>query len=112
MAEDITWYGESGRAYTFKCYPDGQQFNPVSAVYILCSKQSPGVMQALYVGEAQSLQQRLNTGVSSHKGYARARDLGMTHIGVRVAASEQERLSVENDLRRGMRPPANLQGVG
>ena len=32
----ITWYGKGATPYTFECYPDGQEFNPVSGVYIFC----------------------------------------------------------------------------
>ena len=69
----ITWRGKSGTSYTFYFYPDGQQFDPVSGVYIFCRLALGGTWEALYVGEAQDLKQRINAGVSGHEGYRRAR---------------------------------------
>lgn len=111
MAQIVTWRGASGNSYDFEIYPDGQTFNPVSAVYTFCRNISPDSWQAIYVGETGSLRQRLNMGISAHEGYARAKQLSMTHIGVMLVHGDGERLRVETDLRNGLLPAANAQGV-
>jgi hypothetical protein len=111
MAFQISWRGASGSSYTFETYPNGTAFNPVSAVYIFCREVSPGSWEALYVGETQSLENRLNANVFSHIGYGRAKRLGMTHIAALVVAGEAERVRIETDLRHGLNPSANRQSV-
>jgi hypothetical protein len=53
----------------------------------------------------------LNTGIGSHDGYSRAYRLGMTHIAALVVTGDTERLRIETDLRHGLSPSANAQGV-
>lgn len=107
----ITWKGKSGVPYTFQRYPNGQDFNPVSGVYIFCRLIGLVGWEALYVGEAQSLKDRLNTGISNHDGYRRATAAGMTHIAAMVVLGDAERLRVETDLRHGLNPSCNAQGI-
>lgn len=109
MAFNIAWRGASGQSYTFEAYPVGTQFNPISGVYILCRQIASVNWEALYVGETQSFKQRLNTGINTHDGYARASRLGMTHIAALVVAGDTERLRIETDLRHGLNPSANAQ---
>lgn len=111
MVFDIKWKGASHKSYTFTAYPDGQQFNPISGVYIFCKSLPSGNWEALYVGETQSFHDRLNIGIGSHDGYARAKKIGMTHIAAMVVSGDTQRLSVETDLRHGLNPSANAQGV-
>ena len=111
MAFNITWRGASGQSYTFETYLDKTGFNAVSGVYIFCRQLISGNWEALYVGETQSFKQRLNTGIGSHDGYARAKRLGMTHIAALKVAGDTERLRIETDLRHGLNPSANAQNV-
>lgn len=111
MAFNITWRGASGQSYTFETHPIGAQFNPVSGVYIFCRQVTSGNWEALYVGETQSFKQRLNAGIASHDGYARASRLGMTHIAALVVAGNAERLRIETDLRHSLNPSANAQNA-
>lgn len=111
MQFNITWRGASEQPYTFEAHPVGTQFNPVSGVYIFCRKLVSGNWEALYVGETQSFKQRLNTGIGSHDGNARAARLGMTHIAALCVAGDAERLRIETDLRHGLNPSANAQNA-
>ena len=112
MALNITWRGASGQSYTFETYSVGTRFKHVSGVYIFCRQISAsGNWEALYVGETQSFEQRLNTGIASHDGYARALRLGMTHIAALVVSGDAERLRIETDLRHGLNPSANAQNA-
>ena len=111
MATIVTWTGSSRTQYQFELYKIGQEFNPVSGVYIFCRETSPGSWQALYVGETQSLKDRLNTGVSNHDGFKCASRSGATHVAVRQVSGEANRLRVETDLRHGINPVCNKQPV-
>jgi len=111
MAITVNWSGKSGTSYAFELYKLGQEFNPVSGVYVFCRETSPGSWQALYVGETQSLHDRLNTGIANHDGFKCASRNGATHIAVRVVSGEANRLRVETDLRHGINPVCNKQSV-
>lgn len=107
----ITWTGRSGTLYETEAFPIGTTFNSVSGVYILCYESPVGRWWALYVGEAQSLYDRLNANVSAHDGFERATGRGATHIAVVRTRSDAERLRIETDLRHGLNPVCNRQAV-
>lgn len=111
MAETITFVGASRASYTFDVFPDGTRFNAVSGVYVFCRRIIFGGWEALYVGEAQSLEQRLNAGIGGHDGYKRAKTAGMTHVAAIRVSGDAERLRVETDLRHGLNPQCNAQPV-
>ncbi|MCK0139615.1 hypothetical protein [Aliiroseovarius sp. F47248L] len=111
MSMTVTWTGHSGSRYRFDVFPVGTPFNPISGVYIFCRQIASGSWEALYVGETQSLEQRLNTGIGSHQGYARAARFGMTHIAAIAVAGDAESLRIETDLRYGLNPSANAQNA-
>lgn len=113
MAVVVTWPGKSGKKYETEVFPVGTQFNPVSGVYILCKPSAtfPNRWDALYVGETQSLYDRLNANASAHDGHKRASRSGATHIAVVRASGNAERLRIETDLRHGLNPPCNKQPV-
>lgn len=111
MYTTVRWRGVSGAMYEFEVYPVGQLFNPVSGVYIFCRELFGGSWEALYVGEAGSLKQRLNDGIASHDGYRRAKATGATHVAAMRVSGDAERIRVETDLRHGLNPSCNAQGV-
>ncbi|MGR3708726.1 MAG: hypothetical protein ACU0A9_04720, partial [Alterinioella nitratireducens] len=105
----VTWTGISGTPYQFETYPSGTQFNHVSGVYVICRQLLTGNFEALYVGEAQSLYDRLNAGANDHDGLRRALRHDATHIGAKVVSGDSERLRVETDLRHSLNPVCNKQ---
>lgn len=107
----VTWTGRSGLQYRMEAFPAETIFNPVSGVYIAFRALSTGNFEALYVGEAQSLYQRLNARATNHTGLRCAAGKGMTHICATVVVGDTERLRVETDLRHGLDPSCNRQGV-
>lgn len=111
MVLKVSWSGKSGLSYLFEVYPIGQQFNPVSGVYVFCKSVGVGLYEALYVGEAQSFVDRLNTGLKNHDGYKRAATVGANLVGVMLADGDSNRLSIETDLRHGIDPVCNRQKV-
>ena len=111
MTVKVIWAGKSGQEYTFETYPIGTEFNPVSGVYIACKETSPGSWEAIYVGETQSLFDRLNAGLANHDGLKCANTRGATHIAAIVMNGEANRLGIETDLRHGLNPVCNKQRV-
>lgn len=114
MSTSVTWTGVSGTPYTFEVFPVGTEFNPVAAVYILSRTVPHGIgfaYEALYVGETNSLVQRLNTGRVNHDGYKRASAIGFGFIGALRCDNEAERLRIETDLRHGLNPVCNAEPV-
>ena len=110
-----TWSGISGTSYTFEVHDLSTTFRPVSGVYIIGRAVWLGHMtrlEALYVGEAQSLEDRLNTRRDAHEGFKRALAHGATHVCALLAPNgATERLRIETDLRHGLNPICNLQGI-
>lgn len=115
MIGTATWTGKSGTIYAFTVYPLRTTFYPVPGVYIFGRYiQFGGVSrpEALYVGEAKSLEDRLNTNGARHDGLKRAAKMGMTFIAARVApADDAERLWIETDLRHSLNPACNREPV-
>ena len=112
MAELHTFIGKSGTPYEFEMFPIPTEFRPVSGVYIFCSYTILGSWVPLYVGEAESLYDRVYAGLANHDGYKRARLAGANHIGALIVDGKSTRLAVETDLRHGLNPSCNLQGLG
>jgi hypothetical protein len=104
------WTGKSGVQYEFDVYPIGQEFRPVSGVYILCRPLGDGRFEALYVGETESFHDRLNTGLMNHDGYKRACSYSATHVAARCVPTA-DCLRVETDLRHGLNPVCNSQSI-
>lgn len=111
MATMVTWPGTNGRTYDFHTYDAGTEFKPVSGVYITCRPTIGGRWEPFYVGEAQSLYDRLNAGANHHDGLKCSRTRGATHIGALVVSGKAERLRIETELRHSLNPPCNQQSV-
>ena len=109
MAQEVYPQGASGQKYAFTLYSATQNFNPVPAVYLLCRLHRGGPLEVLYVGETQSLKQRL---IPAHDGYMRAIKADMTHIAAMSVVNHKDRLRIETDLRHGLNPSCNAQGLG
>lgn len=109
----VKWLGYPGREYVFETYPIGTEFNPFSGVYIACSFGTNGIgWNALYVGEAQSLYDRLNARPENHDGLKRARQMGATHIGAMLVNGDAQRAAIETELRHVLNPPCNAERNG
>ncbi|MVS99257.1 hypothetical protein [Devosia marina] len=113
----INWYGQSGRHFLCELYELAwTEFNPVSAVYILSRVSTllpNGGSQhtALYVGETESLVDRLNSGTVNHDGLKRALKAGATHVGIYRIDDPVQRVAIETDLRHSLDPICNRQSV-
>lgn len=111
MVMTATWTGKSGQKYAFETYPIGQELLPLAGVYVFFTIPQKDVARAIYVGETEDFSNRLNSGLRGHLGYKRALAYGVTHVAVRVVTDNTVRLAIETDLRHGLNPPANLQGI-
>lgn len=112
MNPTVNWTGVSGLPYEFSVYSLATHFKPVAGVYILAKLGKGSRLEALYIGEAESLEDRLNTCRAQHDGFQRALKMGLTHICARgVKNGAAERLRIETDLRHAFNPPCNEQGV-
>lgn len=107
----VTWPGRSRREYTFELHPIGTNFLDLPGVYVFCRPSSPGFMEALYVGETDSFQDRLHTRLVDHDGYKRACRAQASHVAVMRVGNPTQRLWIETDLRHGLDPVCNLQGT-
>lgn len=107
----VTWTGLSGWSYETGVFDLATTFKPSPGIYILCRLVQLGTgshLEALYIGEAESLENRLNTCREAHDGFQRALKMGATHICARlVSDGAAERLRIETDLRHAFNPPCN-----
>lgn len=111
----VNWTGKSGTTYTFQLYDLAATFYAKPGVYVLCLAVQVGSVtrfQALYVGEAEAFENRLNAGRGDHDGFKRASKMGVTHIAAMVVnGGLAKRLEIESDLRHALNPPCNAQPV-
>lgn len=116
MSTVVDWAGLSGQRYEFRVYRIGQEFLPVGGIYIMCRFNFGGLLepsgyQPLYVGETSDLNDRLNIGIDTHDGYKRCLAYGVSHFAARRCDDATERLRIETDLRHGLAPVCNRQGI-
>lgn len=76
-------------------------------VYIFAGLDSGGVWRPLYVGQTNSLADRL----ANHPKWPEASQLGATHIHARVEQYPAERLRVESELIAAYQPRLNAIGA-
>jgi len=111
----VWWDGRSGVRHIFELHPIGTEFRPLPGVYVFAKlvrlASGSDYFEALYVGETQSLVNRLNSGAVNHDGYKRALAAKATHVAVLVCQNSTERLRIETDLRHGLNPVCNTQSV-
>lgn len=98
----IQWPGQSGKSYTYQIYPIDQAFNDVGGNYIF-AKVSGGYWTPLYIGETNSLKNRLD----NHEKRPCALRNGATHIHAHANSGGQARLDEETDLVRKWKPTCN-----
>lgn len=108
---NVVWRGASGADYTSTLYGfrSGAVLPAKSGVYIVCtpSRQQPNVWSAIYVGEAENLNDRLNTNLKNHPRYSCFVRAGATQVCLLDGGWRDYRLALEQDLRSGLDPPCN-----
>lgn len=108
--ERLPCIGRSGRQYSLEVCPIGTQLNPVPGVYVFMKPAANGNWDAIYIGEAGDLNQRLNTALQGHHAWPSVRAHRATHLGLLVVHGDRQvRLNVETDLRQNYPTPCNQQ---
>ena len=98
----VNWKGASGKLYTYEIHPMDESWNDVPGNYIF-ARQIPGGWSAVYIGETQSLKDRL----PNHNELPCVRQNGGTHIHAHVNQNTQARLAEEADLLANGGTPCN-----
>lgn len=102
-----SWRGESGRRYKFKCVLTKKGLPPqgTGGIYIFVRRRWGFLMEALYVGKAHDLRNRL----MGHEKWPRAYwYYGATEQYIlHPIHDEIDRRRVEEDLIRGLKPRMN-----
>jgi hypothetical protein len=112
MPIHINCPGLNGRNYQLEMRPIGSWFYEVSGVYVFCKPAANGNWDAIYVGETDNLNQRLNTALQSHHMWPSCALHGATHIASIVVGGERSaRLALETELRHSLNPPCNRQAA-
>lgn len=112
MTININWPGLAGRTYTFETYPIGTAFHQLPGVYIFCKPAGNGQWNAIYVGETDNFDQRLNTALKGHQSWPSCAWHGATHLSVLIVRGDRaNRLRIETELRHSLNPPCNRQAA-
>ena len=102
------WTGKSGKKYKYYVHPLGANFKDEGGNYIFCKKNPQGRWTPQYVGQTNSLKDRLG----HHEKEACAKRNGATHIHAHLNSTESSRLVEEKDLVTNYKPTCNEQLVG
>lgn len=106
----VDWIGLTGRKYTLETHPMPVLFRPLAGVYLFCKPANNGKWDAIYVGETDNFNRRLNDQFSTHNAIDRLQRCLPTHIGVLYSIPDRSlRLHIESDLRNSLKPPCNMQ---
>ena len=104
--QTIIWQGTSGAQYKYWILPINTVFKEEPGNYIYSKQNASGKWMAVYIGQTESLRQRL----ASHERELEAKRFGATHIHVHTSPLvEGTRLDEEGDLIRVYKPPMNSQ---
>ena len=105
MAEQaIIWRGASGKKYTYWISPIDSSFKDEPGNYIFAKETSPGLWNPIYIGETESLKDRL----PNHEKLPCVNRYGGTHVHTHTTSGgEQVRKAEEADLLTKYDPPCN-----
>ncbi len=106
MAETIMWPGKSGKKYKYSIHPIETTFKDVPGNYIFAKKTSSGSWTPIYIGETESLKDRL----ANHEKMSCIQRHGGTHIHAHTSSSDVDvRRAEESDLLAQWDPPCNKE---
>jgi len=106
MAEvPITWPGASGKEYKYWISPIDSSFKDEPGNYIFAKETSPGRWTPIYIGESESLEDRL----ANHDKLPCVKRHGGTHIHAHTSGGESVRKAEESDLIAKWDPPCNKE---
>ena len=103
---DINWKGRSDRTYGYWIHSIGTTFKDEPGNYIYASQTEPNRWRPIYIGQTESLRDRL----ADHEKESCAKRNGATHIHAHTSSnSESTRKSEEADLIEQWKPVCNEQ---
>jgi hypothetical protein len=103
-----TWRGESGKHYRFKITLSKKGLPDAPGLYVFVRRRFVVLEEPLYVGKAANLRGRL----VGHEKWGRAFwYYGATERHVMVIGEERDRVRIEEDLIRALKPRMNDQMV-
>lgn len=111
MSTLVSWPGQNGRLHYFTNQLLGHVLPSQGGVYIASKMTLDGRFQPFYVGQAQNLHKRVNVDFASHDGLQCSKRRGATYLSYLIVGDEAQRLALETELRRSLRPPCNKQGT-
>ncbi|MBI2186138.1 MAG: hypothetical protein HYU37_03310 [Acidobacteria bacterium] len=101
---EIYWAGQSGKEYVYWVHRIGTFFNNEPGNYVYAREVESGSWEAIYVGQTESLERRLDP-----EKEACARRHGATHVHVHTNRSGESRRAAEQaDLVAKWAPVCNL----
>ena len=102
--EKVTWYGNSGKGYTYWVHSTDTNWKDEPANYVF-AKVVNGKWSAIYIGETNSLKDRIG---SQHEKWQCGKNNGMTHVHAHTSSSSKAvRTEEESDLLANRNPPCN-----
>jgi excinuclease UvrABC nuclease subunit len=99
-ANTVNWGG-----YEFDVCKQTANWNDVGGIYIFTGLNQQGRWRAFYIGQAQSLKDR----IPDHERWDEAVQLGATHVHARAVSQEATRDTVEAELIAAYQPALNEQ---
>ena len=111
MVDTVTWPGLSGKSYQMNLLQFSKSFVNDAGVYIFCKPSATqGRWDAVYVGECEDFDDRLNKNLASHHRWECIKRQGATNVcALTVPGGKLSRTAVETDLRQRLDPPCNRQ---
>lgn len=88
------WAGTNGTNYAYRIFRYDAAWNDVPGNYIFARRHPAGQWEALYIGETESLRNRLGPG---HHRWAWALQNGMTHIHAHTSSEHYSNRRLEED---------------
>ncbi len=108
--DTATWTGISGKKYGMQVCIFGREFYKNPGVYVFCKLGIDGRWSAIYIGETEDFNDRLNTNLAQHHRWACIQREGATRVcTLGVTGGKLARTDIETDLRQSNDPPCNRQ---
>ncbi len=103
--ETVNWPGASGTKYKYWVHSLDTTFKDQGGNYIFAKKTASGKWTPVYIGETESLSDRL----PNHDKLPCVRRNGGTHIHAHTSGGQRERRAEEADLLANFNPPCNKE---
>ena len=105
MARTCRWRGASEKGYIYEIHPiEGTTWSDVPGNYIFAKLSKPHTWKATYIGETESLKDR----IPNHNELPCIQRNKCTHVHAHVNRDSQARLAEEKDLLANHTTPCNI----